>query len=274
MLPLGAATFTYLHRFSLDEALDHLASNGFRQIELMSTPPHVFPRLLNASHRSALRQGLEKRGLTLFSLQPTYQDLNIISLNPAIRSESVRQVVENIELAADLGGHVLVLVTGRRHPLLPMPMEKAWALALDGIRSCNEVARRLGVVIGVENVRNQFVDRGSDVCRLVEDLGDENIKAVIDVANANVVESPIEALHAARKHLVLVHLSDNDGRSWTHGSVGAGNIDFSAVARKLQDIGFQGPSILEVTDSDDPIGAMEGSRASLESHGWRAGPTA
>jgi sugar phosphate isomerase/epimerase len=271
MLTLGAATFTYLHRFSLDEALDHLSANGFREIELMSTPPHLFPRQLDSAARSALRQGLERRGLHLFSLQPTYQDLNIISLNPGIRSESVRQVVENIELAADLGAKVLVLVTGRRHPLLPVPLEKAWGLALEAIGECNEVARRRGVVIGIENVRNQFVDRGSDVCRMVEDLADSNVKAVIDVANANVVESPIEALEAAREHLVLVHLSDNDGRSWTHSPAGRGNVDFQAVGRKLRDIGFQGPSILEVTDSEDPFGAMEGSKAVLESCGWQVG---
>jgi sugar phosphate isomerase/epimerase len=271
MLALGAATFTYLHRFSLDEALDHLAKNGFREIELMSTPPHLFPRQLNATARSSLRKGMERRGLSLFSLQPTYQDLNIISLNPAIRSESVREVVENIELAADLGAKVLVLVTGRRHPLLPVPLEKAWGIALDSIGECNEIARKRGVVIGIENVRNQFVDRGSDVCKMVADLADGNVKAVIDVANANVVESPLEALEAVKEHLVLVHLSDNDGRSWTHSSAGKGNIDFPAIAGKLRDIGFQGPSILEVTDSDDPLGAMERSKAILESCGWQAG---
>lgn len=269
MLYLGAATFNYLNRFTLEEALDHIARCGFRHIELMSTPPHMFPRHLNASQRRSIKEAISSRGLTLVSLQPTYYDLNIISVNPAIREESIRQIKENIDLAGDLGARILVLVTGKRHPLLPMPMETAWPLALDAIRELNEVARERGVVIGVENVRNQFVDRGDDVQRMVAELADENIKAVIDVANANVVESPLAALAEVKEHLVLVHLSDNDGRTWTHSPVGQGNIDFAAVAAKLREIGFHGPCILEVTHDKDPQGAMESSKAQLELLGWR-----
>jgi L-ribulose-5-phosphate 3-epimerase len=268
-LTLGAATFNYLNRFSLNEALDHLAQCGFHRIELMSTPPHLFPRDIDATGRKRIRQALDAGGLELESLQPTYLDLNLISVNPAIREETVRQVLENIELAADLGARMLVLVTGRRHPLLPMPIEIAWNLALDNIRRCNERARKCGVILGLENVRNQFVDRSADLRRMVEDLADDNVKAVIDVANANILESPVEALEAAKDHLTLVHISDNDGKTWTHSPIGAGNIDFAAVASKLREIGFKGCCILEVTHDQDPAWAMEESKSRLEALGWK-----
>lgn len=269
MLTLGAATFNYLNRYSLEEALDHLASCGFRYIEMMSTPPHMFPRHLAPAQRRGIRRALEGRQLTLTSMQPTYFDLNLISVNPAIRQESIRQVQENLRLAGELGARLLVLVTGKRHPLLPLPMERAWPLVLEAIRECNQVAKDAGVMIGIENVRNQFMDSGADVARLVLDLNDDNIQGVIDVANANVVESPIQALEAVRDNLALVHLSDNDGRTWTHSPVGQGNIDFSLVAQKLQDIGYNGPCILEVTHDPDPLRAMEESRDRLLEMGWQ-----
>jgi sugar phosphate isomerase/epimerase len=195
-------------------------------------------------------------------------DLNIISLNPAIRAESIKQVKENIQLTGELGGQLLVLVTGRRHPLLPASFEYSWQLALEAIRECNETAIRSGVKIGVENVRNQFVDRGIDVKHMVDDLADENIKGVIDVANANVVENPLHALEAVRDDLILVHLSDNDGKAWTHSPVGRGKIDFQAVADKIREIEFNGPCILEVTDDRDPKGAMARSMEVLSHYGF------
>jgi len=268
MLLLGAATFTYLNQFSFEESLDHLTELGFKYMELMTTPPHFFPRDMSTAQRSETRRAVESRGLTLYSLQPTYMDLNIISLNPAIRAESIKQVKENIKLTGDLGGRLLVLVTGRRHPLLPASFEDSWQLALDAIRECNETARSSGVKIGVENVRNQFVDRGADVKDLVDDLADDNIKGVIDVANANVVEDPLCALDAVRDDLILVHLSDNDGKAWTHSLVGQGNIDFQAVADKIRNIGYQGPCILEVTDRQDPKGAMARSKEVLAQYGF------
>jgi len=270
MFELGVATFNYLNRFSFEETLDHLSGQGFRCLEITSSPPHMFPRDLDKARRKAMRNEMEKRGFRVASLQPTYLDLNIISLNPAIREESLRQVKENIELAADLGAEMLVLVTGRRHPLLPLPMEKAWNLCIEGIRECNEVARKHGVLIGVENVRNQFVDKGEDVRRILEDLGDENTKAVIDVANANILESPLDALESAKDHLAMVHLSDNNGKTWTHSPIGMGSIDFEAVRRKLEEIGFGGPCVLEVTYGSDPEWAVEVSKERLESLGWRA----
>lgn len=268
MFSLGAATFTYLYEFSFEESLNHLAELGFTHIELMTTPPHFFPRDMSTAQRSETRRAFESRKLNLYSLQPTYMDLNIISNNPPIRNESIKQVKENIELTGELGGQLLVLVTGRRHPLLPASFEDSWQLALDAISKCNETARRSGVKIGVENVRNQFVDRGADVKRMVDDLADDNVKGVIDVANANMVENPIEALDAVRDDLALVHLSDNDGKVWTHSTVGQGKINFQAVADKIRDIGYQGPCILEVTDIQDPKGSMARSKETLAQYGF------
>ena len=109
----------------LKETLDHLKECGFRHIELMSTLPHMFARDMDKRQRENIRQLIEKRDSQLESLQPTYLDLNMISLNPAIQQESMRQMFENVDLAADLEARILVLVTGRRHTLLPMPFEKA-----------------------------------------------------------------------------------------------------------------------------------------------------
>jgi sugar phosphate isomerase/epimerase len=105
---------------------------------------------------------------------------------------------------------------------------------------------------------------------MVEEINSPVVKAAIDVANANMVESPGEALERAKNHLVHVHVSDNRGQTWTHSSIGEGDIDFVGVADKLNEIGFAGVSIMEIMIREDVDRRLLDSKGRLERLGWQA----
>jgi sugar phosphate isomerase/epimerase len=86
----GGCTYSYLWTLSLDDAVNRLADLGFRSIELMATPPHLWPAEFARSERAALRRLCASRGMTITSVNPTYLDLNLASLNPGFRAETVR----------------------------------------------------------------------------------------------------------------------------------------------------------------------------------------
>ena len=71
-LTVGAATYAWLWDQSLEYAIDRIADIGFRSFEIMTAPPHVWPRGMDVAARRALRRHYEKRGLTLTSLNPTF----------------------------------------------------------------------------------------------------------------------------------------------------------------------------------------------------------
>ena len=269
-LALGVATYCHLYDYQLEVALERLATLGFKQLEVMTCPPHIWPRGLDRKTREALRRHIDSLGLEVVSTQPTYLDLNLASLNPAIREETVRQMKENIRLTHDLGGKIVVVVPGKRNALIPAPMEMAWELARDSVSACVEDAERFGVTLAVENVAWAFVDTAEQVVRMVEEINSPIVKAAIDVANANMVESPVEALERAKNHLVHVHLSDNRGQDWTHSPIGEGDIDFAGVADRLKEIQFAGVSILEIMIREDVDKKLLDSKASLEQLSWRA----
>jgi sugar phosphate isomerase/epimerase len=267
-LPLGSAVYTYLWECPLEAAIERCARLGFATLEVPTTPPFLWPAHFGPFERRQLRRRMRDAGVRLFSLNPTFLDLNLISLNPAIREASLAEAKETVRLAADLGAELVVLAPGRRHPLIPSPLDDAEEVAVEQIGECVELATQVGVTIGVENVPGLFVATGSQVARLVERVDSLRCRAVFDVANALMVEDPAAGLTAVAQHLALVHYSDARRDAWAHLPVGMGEVDFTAATRTLREVGFEGPVILEVTYPEDPDGGLSSSIEELSRLGF------
>ena len=95
------------------------------------------------------------------------------------------------------------------------------------------------------------------------------MKIVFDAANASVIEPIVPALDQVKDHLVHVHLSDTDCKMWSHSSIGGGTIDFHPIAEKLKEIDYDGISILETTEPDNPRDSITSSVERLSQWGWR-----
>jgi sugar phosphate isomerase/epimerase len=268
-LKLGAAVYTYLWDCPLEIALQRVADLGFKYIEIMSTPPHVWIRGLDKQDRQALRQVLASNGLELVSLNPSYgSNIDLASTNPAMRQESVTQLKENIELLHDLGGQVVVTHAGTMHPLMPPPFETAWEWSKSGLSECAEHAERHDVILGLENVAAYgFVSAVRHLRQMLDEIDSPHLKIVYDVANAPASEYPPAALHELKADLALVHLSDRTS-AWGHLPIGMGTTDFEPIADSLQAMAYPHVSILEVTHPQASDGGLLSSAAKLEALGW------
>ncbi len=228
-----------------------------------TTPPFLWPAHFGPFERRRLRRHLQDAGVRVFSLNPTFLDLNLVSLNPAIREASLAEAKETVRLAADLGAELVVLAPGRRHPLIPSPLEDAEELAVEVIGECVELGGELGITIGLENLPGLFVATGSQIVRLIKQIGAAHCRAVFDVANAHMVEDPAAGLREVAPHLALVHYCDTHREAWAHLPVGMGDVDFAATTRVLHEVGYAGPVILETTYPEDPDGGIRSSIAEL-----------
>lgn len=265
---LACATFSYLYVCSLDDALRRLGNIGFREIELTVCLPHVWPRTMDQADRSAMRRLFDKHDLTPCLLNQRFNDVNIASINPGIREETIQEVKDDIDLAADLGAPLVIIVPGKPTPLFSPPEDEIWRLAREGVERCVEHGARRGVTCVLENVGYSLCPRGRDLRRMAEEVGSEYCKVHYDAANANLFESPAEAIREIGPWLGAIHLSDNDGKVWSHSPIGEGNMDFTAIFQALQDVSFQGPSILEINVYEDADGAMRKGLARLKEIGW------
>ena len=269
-LKLGTAQYTYLMDYTLEDSLQRIKELGFRYIELMTAPPHFWPPSFSAHDRENLRDMVDQLGLELIAINPTFLDINLASPNPGIRAESVKQIIDQITLASDLGAKLIVVIAGKRHPLIAPSFETVWEkYAKDSVCRCAEHAEKKGLMFGLENGPSLFIDNAEKMLFVLDQVKSPQLKVVFDVANASMVEPIDLALDKVKDHLVHVHLSDTDGKKWTHSPVGQGTIDFAAVAEKLKAMNYTGVSILETTDREDPNGGIANSVEKLTALGWR-----
>lgn len=266
-LTVGACTYGYLWDVPLAEAVRRIAALGFRYFELMTTAPHCWPRGWSGADRAAFRRHYEGCGLRMSSLNPTFLDLNLASPNPGIREETVRQLRETVELAHDLGAAMVLVTAGKKHPLIAPDPEYLWGIVKEGLETILTDCDRFGVVLGLENGWT-VIDRAEQMVRMGRELGPARLGLVYDVANAFMVEPVEQGLALVRDDLAMVQLSDTDPPRWGHDRIGSGRIDFAAVTRKVREIGFAGPTIMEIVDRARPDESNRVSLERLQALGW------
>ena len=267
-LALSGCSFGWLHLAPLPDALRALARHGFRSLELTTAPPHLFAPALGPYERRELTAMLNALRLQIVSVNPSFADINLVSTNPEIREISERQLLANIELAADLGARYVVVIPGRRHALAPAPAEAARAVLDAGLARLLARAEPLGVTIALENSPYGYLGRSGDLVEIVERWRSPWLRITYDVANALAIEDPAEGVRRAGEYLALAHVSDTWRSKWAHTSVGAGEVDFGGFARALGEIGFTGPTVYELVDGADPEPRLPADLAALAAAGW------
>jgi sugar phosphate isomerase/epimerase len=269
-LKLGTVQYSYLWEYSLEDSLREIKDLGFKYVELMTTPPHFWPRAFTRKQRKDFRNLVDRLELELVAINPTFLDINMASPNPGIRDESVKQILDQITLAHDLGAKIIVVMVGKRHPLLAPPVEMVWEkFAREGVLRCVEHAERSEVIFGLENGPSLFIDRSELMLFVLDEVKSPWMKVAFDVANASMVEPIVPALELIKDYVVHVHLSDTYTVKWAHSPIGMGGIDFAPVAKKLREMRFTGVSILETTYDEDPRGGIVSSVEKLAPLGWR-----
>ena len=269
-LKLGTAQYAYLFNYTLEDTLKEIKAMGIKYIELMTAPPQIWPRSLDRRQRKDLRKLIEQLGLELVAVNPTYLDINMASPNPGMREESVKQIMEQITLANDLGARLIVVIVGKRHPLIAPPVDVVWEkYAKEGVLRCVEHAEKNKIIFGLEHGPSLFIDSAEKMLFVLNEVKSPYIKIVFDVANASVVEPIVPALDRVKDHVVHFHISDTDCKTWSHSSIGEGVIDFRPIAEKLMEMNYSGISILETTMPENPRDSIISSVEKLSRLGWQ-----
>lgn len=267
---LAVNCYSYIWRLSAYDTVNHIADMGYRDIEFMVNWPHLWPSALGGEARRRVRRLLEQRIMRVLSLAPPMLDLNLVSPAPEMRRYTIDHYIDVIRLAAEWNVPWVVVVPGKTHPLLPVPdrIRDGWFdHALDELDRAAEVE---GIEITIENVPNSFLPRAQDLMDRLDRIGNNRIGITYDVANAVFAgEDPSHGLRTVAPKLRFVHLSDTGTEVWAHATIGTGVVPFAAIGKALEDIGFKGPSTMEII-SDRPDDDILASHRALSHLGWNA----
>jgi hydroxypyruvate isomerase len=180
--------------------------------------------------------------------------------------ELLRTAAESIPVAERLGCPRLNLHgTGLDSNGLPVrpASEVTGAMWLTAARTLDRIAdlgERAGVTFCLENL-NTAVDhpgvpfaRAADTITLVAAVGRPGLKMNLDLYHAQIGEGNlIELLRRAAPHIGEIQVADVPGRC----EPGTGEINYPAIARTLEELGYRGTVGLEAWASGDSELALE-----------------
>lgn len=267
---IGLSTVCFIAH-SFGAAVDFIAASGFRHMEVYSDVPHAWPPQFGQEKRRWLKRRAEEARLSMSVHSPAY-GLNIASMNPGLRRESIAQIISALELAGDIEARNVVIHGGTVHFLHEAMWEETARVsreaALAALEEIAGEAEKLGVTVCLENTCGKDAVPGTlaDVARAVGEVGSRSLRVALDIAHFCSNKEPIDSLRQAAPLIEHVHISDNNGSDDAHLPLGEGTLDLEPFADFLK--AFEGPVVLEIEDVKCP-----GEKA-IQSKEWLEGQLA
>ena len=192
--------------------------------------------------------GLERTSSAFVGL-----DTNPISPDAAIR----RAALENLKRAVDdaniIGSSMIIggLYQAHKYFTGTSANSDEWNWSAEYLHAAGEYAALSGVSLGLEFL-NRFevflICTSSDCKRMVEQVGLDNVGVHYDTHHANIEDpDPDTALNNIKKQLNHVHLSESH-----RGTLGTGQVDWSANFEALKAIDYSGWMVIESFGTSDP----------------------
>lgn len=257
---LGLSTFLW-PGMSCSRWIELAVDLGLGGVELRADPRAAGPRDLAPEARERLREQFAERGLWTTVHAPIY-DMNLSSPSPALSAAALGEVIQAVDLAADVGAQVVVVHPGHvDEDYLPLDGERdrAWrrfSFAMDAILA-HAGARE--VQVALENKQRgrgwDMVHTPAEHLRALEQF--PTLQACLDLGHLHTTSGdPAAYIAALTGRLVHVHLHDNRGDRDEHLPLGRGTVAWQPALAALDEARYAGPIVLEIPDPD-------GLRASL-----------
>lgn len=185
-----------------------------------------------------------------FAVHAPFSDLNIASLNPKIRENSVAQIIESIRICNVLGIELVTLHPGYKSPLGAYFLDKIKETNKKSLMEIDRAGEEYGVLLALENIPKMWISLCSDAKEMKELVGGTNLKICFDVGHAH-ISGAVDGFLDLKENFVNIHLHDNNGDKDKHLVLGEGNIGLKEILKELK--GYEGDFVIESTSLEDGI---------------------
>ena len=252
-MKLGASTIPFKNEPLTSDVLRTFSDAGIESLELCDYHPNF--EYDDDAFRAFLQRALRDMAFHLNSihihLKHRDQTCDLASLDAAHRNKALADHKQAVNLAAELGGCILVTHDiAIPEPDQPQGLERR-ATFVDSVAQVAEYAAPKGVRLALENIPGGYTNEPERLVTLMEDLDAPNVGVVIDTGHRNMGGDPPTTLRAIGKHLITLHLHDNHGEKDEHLLPGRGNINWQQVSAALGDINYNGAFMYEINRPED-----------------------
>lgn len=249
---------------TLFDAIEAVKKAGFRGFELVaadyqgvvgylpSTTKNVglWPRTFKKRERIELRKQLED--FEFITVHAPHIGVNIASINPGWREESVRQYIESIELAADIGAKSVTFHLGGQTSGFHSSEEEIERHNVEFARQAVDLAQRYDLLMGYE------VGGFDTLKRVTVAIGSERFGVNLDMGHAVMGgTAPEQWIDYFQNKIIEVHVNSVRQR-WNgyteHEPMDRNNvINYRETFKKLKEIDYPHPFILELSGNSIPM---------------------
>ena len=226
----------------LEKAIPTLLKLKVNRVEVADSGYHT----LNNARVERLNELRENYGLN-YSVHAPYADTNLSADDDEIRRSIVNRVKASILFAKELEAQALIFHPGWKTAVTRFDEDRTWRLNIESISEIFEFAQNHKVTALVENMpgsSSYLMKSIREFHNFFEEVG-LGVKMVLDIAHAHTSGELKDFLFTFQDRIAHVHISDNNGVSDSHLSIGEGNIDWSSVIRWLESTGFDGWIVVE-----------------------------
>ena len=205
-------------------------------------------RLLPESEN--IRAMAERYGICLWSMHLPFgrEEKNLCAPDKAERERTLAMQIENLKTVHALGIRRAVI-----HGGIPLPQterEKYFEIAKQNIAALQAEASRLGITICVETLMPSCIGRNSR--ELLEILSAHpDLRVCLDT-NHLLGEDHADLIRRIGDRIVTTHISDYDFIDERHWLPGEGRIDWPLIMKTLDEVGYEGPILYEVSPWKTP----------------------
>ena len=183
--------------------------------------------------------------------------------DPKVRADGVEALRVTLEDAKAYGADTVLLVPGRVTDTVAY--DECWNRTVVEIKKMIPLAEKLNVKIAIENVWNSFLLSPVEAAQYVDQFGTPMAGFYFDCGNILTYGWPEQWIKILGKRIAKVHIkeysrkiADTQGRSAGFNvKLQEGDVNWSAVMKALDDIGYNDWTTVEQPGGDTPEGLKD-----------------
>ena len=183
--------------------------------------------------------------------------------DPYVREKGVEALMHTIEDASVYGADTVLLVPGRVNA--DVAYDECWHRSVPAIRRAIPLAEKLEVKIAIENVWNNFLLSPLEAARYVDQFRSPFIRFYFDCGNILAYGWPEQWIRILGVRIAKVHIKEYSLQKANSEGRGAGfrvdlmegDVNWSAVMKALDDIGYGDWAITEQSGGNSPEGLAD-----------------
>jgi len=180
-------------------------------------------------------------GILSFSTYPITSEIT------EVRENGINALNKMVEAAATIGADTVLVIPGMM--TADMDYLEGYKRAQDAIAKVAVNADKFDVQLAVENVWNNYLYSPLELNRFVDEIDNEKVGVYFDIANARIFGFPEQWIKTLGKRIKKLHVKDfrvSVGNITGFTNLLDGDVDYPAVMKALNDIGYGGELVVEL----------------------------